>query len=154
MNSYQSPALLLSSDVVWIEGDAAAPASNEPITIASIGELSAKFGVTPRALRFYETKGLLSPRRDGRNRIYSRSDCERLSLILKGKKLGFTLVEIGEMIEAQEGRATAQSLKLSREKCLEQINLLERQVADLQEALAELRRMHTMLAGTAASEVR
>lgn len=147
MDDYEVPSLLLSSDVVWIEGEVPASAAGDQNTVSSIGELSAKFGVTPRALRFYETKGLLSPQRDGRNRIYSRSDCDRLALILKGKKLGFTLIEISEMIEAQEGRASVHSLKLSREKCLEQINLLQRQVSELEDALSELRRMHTMLAG-------
>ncbi|MBV8840465.1 MAG: MerR family transcriptional regulator, partial [Alphaproteobacteria bacterium] len=60
----------------------------------TIGELSREFGVTLRALRFYENKGLITPQRDGLNRLYSQGDRTRLALILKGKKLGFTLGEI------------------------------------------------------------
>src|SRR5262249_41987406 len=68
----------------------------------TIGELSREFGVTLRALRFYENKGLISPQRDGLNRLYSQGDRTRLALILKGKKLGFTLGEIRQMIAAEE----------------------------------------------------
>ena len=69
----------------------------------TIGELSREFGVTLRALRFYENKGLISPHRDGLSRLYSQGDRTRLALILKGKKLGFTLGEIRQMIAAEEG---------------------------------------------------
>ena len=74
----------------------------------TIGELSREFGVTLRALRFYENKGLISPHRDGLNRLYSQGDRTRLALILKGKKLGFTLGEIRQMIAAEEGEADTQ----------------------------------------------
>ncbi len=78
-----------------------------------------------RALRFYEAKGLLSPRREGLARLYSAADRVRLQLILKGKRLGFTLAEISEMVEAHERNDAGpdQQLKLSREKCLEQISI-------------------------------
>jgi DNA-binding transcriptional MerR regulator len=79
----------------------------------------------------------------------ARADCDRLALVLKGKKLGFTLVEIGRMVAAEEGRASSQSLRFSREKCLEQIAVLEKQQQELEEAIAELRRIHSMLAGKA-----
>src|SRR6266567_5722701 len=111
----------------------------------TIGELSREFGVTLRALRFYENKGLISPHRDGLNRLYSQGDRTRLALILKGKKLGFTLGEIRQMIAAEEGDADANTLALSREKCLEQIELLERQKADLEEGLNELFRIYSSL---------
>src|SRR5438045_9614518 len=68
----------------------------------TIGELSREFGVTLRALRFYENKGLISPQREGLSRLYSKGDRTRLALILKGKKLGFTLAEIRQKI----GRAS------------------------------------------------
>src|SRR5262249_57721309 len=83
----------------------------------TIAELAKEFGLTLRALRFYHSRGLIAPERDGRRRIFSRADRDRLALIVKGKKLGFTLAEISEMIEAQAGRANAHSLKLSAEKC-------------------------------------
>ena len=113
----------------------------------TIGELARDFGVTLRALRFYENKGLLSPQREGLSRLYSQGDRTRLALILKGKKLGFTLGEIRQMIAAEEGDADANTLALSREKCLEQIELLERQKADLEEGLNELFRIYSSLSG-------
>ena len=64
----------------------------------TIGDLAREFGVTLRTLRFYEDRGLLSPRRDGTARIYDLRDRDRLSVILKGKQLGFTLTEIRAML--------------------------------------------------------
>jgi DNA-binding transcriptional MerR regulator len=113
----------------------------------TIGELSREFGVTLRALRFYENKGLISPHRDGLNRLYSQGDRTRLALILKGKKLGFTLGEIRQMIAAEESPANRDALTLSREKCLEQIEMLERQKAEIEEGLSELHRIHASLSG-------
>jgi DNA-binding transcriptional MerR regulator len=110
----------------------------------SINELAREFSLTHRALRFYESRGLLSPQRDGRRRIFTRADRERLLVVLKGKKLGFTLTEISEMVEAQAGRATQHGLKLTSEKCVEQIAHFERQIAEATEALAELRRIHAL----------
>lgn len=117
---------------------AATAAQGENLTIS---EMAAKFDVTPRALRFYESKGLLKPAREGRGRIYRRADQQHLALILKGRKLGFTIAEIGEMVAAEEGNASPRALRMTREKCQEQIAHLERQLAETTEALAELRRM-------------
>jgi DNA-binding transcriptional MerR regulator len=110
----------------------------------SINELAREFSLTHRALRFYESRGLLSPHREGRRRVFTRADRERLLVILKGKKLGFTLTEISEMVEAQAGRASQNGLKLTSEKCMEQIAHFERQIAEATEALAELRRIHAL----------
>jgi DNA-binding transcriptional MerR regulator len=74
----------------------------------SIGDLSREFGVTTRTIRFYEDQGLLSPNRNGQNRIYQARDRVRLKLILRGKRLGFSLKEINKLIElydAPEGEA-------------------------------------------------
>jgi DNA-binding transcriptional MerR regulator len=115
----------------------------------TIGELSREFGVTLRALRFYENKGLISPHRDGLSRLYSQGDRTRLALILKGKKLGFTLGEIRQMIAAEEGDAAPDrnALSLSQEKCLEQIEMLQRQKAEIEEGLSELHRIYAQLSG-------
>lgn len=107
----------------------------------TISEMAAKFDVTPRALRFYESKGLLKPAREGRGRIYRRDDQQHLALVLKGRKLGFTIAEIAEMIAAEEGNASPRALRMTREKCQAQIAHLERQLTETTEALAELRRM-------------
>ena len=64
-----------------------------------IAELAGEFGVTTRTVRFYEDKGLLSPARDGQRRIYSPRDRVRLRLIMRGKRLGLSLEEIGELID-------------------------------------------------------
>ena len=74
----------------------------------SIGDLSREFGVTTRTIRFYEDQGLLSPTRNGQNRIYQARGRVRLKLILRGKRLGFSLKEINKLIalyDAPEGEA-------------------------------------------------
>src|SRR4029450_13995561 len=87
--------------------------------VHTIGDLAREFDVTLRALRFYEDKGLLSPKREGLTRLYNAQDREHLKLILKGKRLGFTLVEISEMIAKQGDKAPR--LALSAEMVREQI---------------------------------
>ena len=68
----------------------------------SISELAHEFSITPRAIRFYEDQGLISPRRDGQRRIYTPRDRTRLKLTLRGKRLGLTLSEIRELIDMYE----------------------------------------------------
>ena len=131
------------TDLVWIDAEASAPEAAP--SILSIREMAEKFEVTPRALRFYETKGLLGPTRDRGTRIYGQADQQHLALILKGQKLGFTLAEIAQMIDARNGRATRQALRLTRQKCLDQITMFEKRINDALEAVAELRRIHTSL---------
>ena len=126
--------------IVHVRNDASSSRTEFTIT-----ELANEFGLTHRALRFYETRGLLSPQRHGRKRIFRRADRDRLALIVQGKKLGFTLAEISRMIEAQSGHGSEHALKLSAEKCLEQIAYFERQMREAGEALAELRRIHLSL---------
>src|SRR6185295_2892698 len=139
---------------VWAterSGDASASGDQPAFTI---GELAREFGVTLRALRFYENKGLISPQRDGLSRLYSPGDRTRLALILKGKKLGFTLGEIRQMIAAEENEVDHNALSLSREKCLEQIELLQRQKAEIEEGLSELQRIYRSLAGKLGADQR
>ena len=108
----------------------------------TIGELAREAGVTLRALRFYQSKGLLAPQRNGSARMFSHEDRDRLALILQGKRLGFTLTEIREMLAARV-RGCPNALPISRQKCVEQINMLERQRRDLDGAIAELRQIYT-----------
>ena len=68
----------------------------------SISDLSREFDVTPRAIRFYEDQGLLSPRREGQRRVYTPRDRTRLKLTLRGKRLGLSLSEIRELIDMYE----------------------------------------------------
>ena len=77
-------------------------------TTYTIAELSREFGITPRAIRFYEDEGLLAPARVGRNRVFGRRDRTHLRLILRGKRLGLSLAEIGELIGMYNGVNNAQ----------------------------------------------
>jgi DNA-binding transcriptional MerR regulator len=106
----------------------------------TIGDLAREFSVTLRTLRFYEDRGLLSPTREGTTRIYDARDRNRLSVILKGKQLGFTLTEIRAMLAEDRGAdAPATNLNLSVAQIEDQIAHLEQQKADIEEALAELK---------------
>ena len=148
MQSFNSDSFS-PQNVFWIASpsadDQSGSASGSEQTEYTIAELSKEFGLTLRALRFYHSRGLISPEREGRRRVFSRADRDRLALIVKGKKLGFTLTEINQMIEAQSGRANAHSLKLSAEKCMKQIAFFERQMREAAEALTELRDIHLSL---------
>jgi DNA-binding transcriptional MerR regulator len=108
----------------------------------AIGEFARAAGVTLRALRFYQSKGLLAPQCDGKSRVFSSLDRERLVMIQQGKRLGFTLSEISAMLAARE-RSGAKTLPISRTKCIEQIKMLESQRRELELALTELRQIHT-----------
>lgn len=106
----------------------------------TIRQLCQEFKCTPRALRFYEDKGLLSPARDGMNRVYSYKDRARLQLILRGKRVGLALAEIGEILdlyEVDDGGA-AQAAKSLR-KFQERIVALESQKVDIDNAIRELK---------------
>lgn len=122
----------------------ATPVADEPGEAGYylIGDISRDFGVTLRALRFYEDKGLLRPGRRGAVRLYTDRDRERLAIILKGKQLGFTLGEIAGMIARNEddfdAAAEGLTLRLSVDQISEQIRHLEAQKRDIEAAIAEL----------------
>ncbi len=104
-----------------------------------ISELAEEFKVTARAIRFYEEKGLISPSRNGQDRIYSRRDRGRLKLILRGKRLGFSLSDIREMIELYDhGDGQAEQLRVTFNKCRERMAALEQQRNDIDEVFDEL----------------
>lgn len=111
----------------------------------TISDLARDFGVTLRTLRFYESRGLIAPARSGMTRIYSARDRARLALILKGKQLGFTLVEIRAMLANEDKKAGGHEksaavggLHLSREQIVEQLDLLRNQRAEIDDAIKEL----------------
>jgi DNA-binding transcriptional MerR regulator len=128
------------TDVVWVDVETPAPVAAPELL--SIREMAERFDVTPRALRFYESKGLLGPTRDRGARVYGPTDQQHLCLILKGQKLGFTLAEIAQMIDARAGRASRQALRVTRQKCLDQIAMFEQRIKEALDAVAELRRIH------------
>lgn len=111
-----------------------------PTRTFTIRQLCVEFKCTPRALRFYEDKGLLSPARDGLNRVYSYKDRARLQLILRGKRVGLALSEIGEILDLYElGDGGAMQNAKSLLKFRERIVALEAQRADIDQAIEELR---------------
>ncbi len=120
----------------------------------SITELCQEFEVTPRALRFYEDEGLIAPRRRGTHRIYSQRDRARLAWILRGKRVGFSLSAIREMIDLYDvGDGRRHQRAVAIERCRDRIASLERQKQDIEAALAELQEFVTVLeAGRAQDE--
>jgi len=107
----------------------------------SITELCREFQVTPRTLRFYEQKGLLAPKRRGWTRLFTYPDRARLQLILRGKKVGFSLEEIKEMLDLynlKDGQLT--QLRVSSTKMRERLDALKVQQVEIQEAIADLDR--------------
>jgi DNA-binding transcriptional MerR regulator len=105
----------------------------------SISDLCAEFEVTPRALRFYEDEGLIGPERRGLQRIYSHRDRARLAWILRGKRVGFSLAEIREMIDLYDiGDGRRIQRQVTIEKCRTRIATLEAQKRDIDAAIAEL----------------
>ncbi|WP_439793146.1 MerR family transcriptional regulator [Photobacterium leiognathi] len=105
-----------------------------------ISELANEFQVTPRSIRFYEDMGLLSPKRDGVNRIYGRRDKTRLALILRGKRLGFSLQEIGELFNLYDDHKSHDQLITMIDIIEQKQQLLIHQRKDIDVTLNELER--------------
>ena len=105
----------------------------------TISELTAEFGVTARALRFYEEEGLLAPGRQGLARIYSKRDRARLAWVLRARNVGFSLTEIRDLVDLYDlGDGRVEQRRVAVIKCREKIGQLRRQRDDLDAAIAEL----------------
>lgn len=112
----------------------------------TIAQLSNEFGITPRAIRFYEDKNLLSPTRQGLNRVYSRRDRARLALILRGKRLGFRLDDIKEMLDLYDhGEGQIEQMQFTLDRSRDRIAELERQRRDVDDAIRELKDIVKMI---------
>ena len=121
---------------------------SDPERLYGIAELANEFGITARAIRFYEDQGLLAPRRDGQRRIYTPRDRTRLKLTLRGKRLGLTLSEIRELIDMYEpGRDERPQLERflavlesHRTSLLQQRTDIEAQLAEIQSFEKKIRK--------------
>jgi len=114
----------------------------------SITDLSKEFDITTRTIRFYEDKGLISPAREGQRRIYSPRDRVRLRLIMRGKRLGFTLTEIQELIDLYDSdRSEVTQLQVFLERIQDRRSVLSQQQADINAILSELETLEIHCAG-------
>src|SRR6204780_3932962 len=125
------------------EGRTALDSAQPELTIS---QMSRAFGVSLRTLRFYEDRGLLKPRREGNARYYRSTDRIRMEMILKGKKLGFTLTEIQDLIGGKGAtEMTDLEDKLNPQQIVTQISHLERQRNEIEGAIERLRATQSRL---------
>jgi DNA-binding transcriptional MerR regulator len=126
------------------EGYAAPDSAQAEMTIS---QMSRAFGVSLRTLRFYEDRGLIRPRREGNARYYRAADRVRMEMILKGKKLGFTLTEIQDLIGGKGATETPNlEDQLNSQQIDTQISHLERQRGEIENAIERLRATQSRLA--------
>lgn len=115
-------------------------------TTYTISELSKEFNITPRSIRHYEDERLISPQRNGSQRIYSKGDRVRLQLILRGKRIGFSLSEIREIINMYDSHAGEEKqTELLIMKIAERRDALYQQQQDIKTMLVELDQLEQKL---------
>ena len=108
-------------------------------TFSTIGDVAREFDISERALRFYEDKGLLCPARKGNRRVYSAADKQRLRLILRAKRMDFSLLDIQKLLELYDSEGvSAEFLKAALEKTEEQREVLVRERQEIEAAIEEL----------------
>ncbi len=112
----------------------------------AIADLAREFDISTRAIRFYESKGLLSPERVGGTRVFRRRDRARLILILRGKRLGFSLRDISDYLSLYDAHSQTAQVSLLISKVDERLDLLERQLGDLETTIGELRQIRKLAA--------
>jgi DNA-binding transcriptional MerR regulator len=117
---------------------------SDPERLYGITELASEFGITPRAIRFYETKGLLAPPRVNGGRVYTRRERARLKLLLRAKSIGFSLAEVKHVLDlyGEKGAGRPQQVAFVGEKIRLLIGELEKKQADVAATLQELRDIH------------
>ena len=118
--------------------------TSEPRDLFAIADLAREFGISTRAIRFYESKGLINPERVGGARIFRRRDRARLILILRGKRLGFSLRDISDYLGLYDAQSQTAQVSLLVGKVEDRLKLLEGQKHDLETTIAELRDIHQL----------
>lgn len=113
----------------------------------SFKEMCTRFDVTPRTLRYYEYIELLRPEKDGRNRFYGPREVARMTLILRGRRFGFSLEEIRQWLEIYETRGTRPQLEIWIEYADRQLLELDRQRTELTATIADLKSLRDEAAG-------
>jgi DNA-binding transcriptional MerR regulator len=110
----------------------------------SIGDIAKEFDITTRSIRFYEDQGLVTPTRKGQTRIYNQRDRVRLKLILRGKRLGFSLAETGRLFDLYDAdRSSASQLETIMKLIAQKKNDLSQQLEDINAVLIELNDLET-----------
>ncbi len=110
-------------------------------TRLSFKEMCAKFDVTPRTLRYYEYIELLSPEKEGRNRFYTPREIARMTLIMRGRRFGFSLEEIRQWLEIYQKEGTEPQLRAWLEMADRQLVALRRQAKELENTIADLEKL-------------
>ena len=124
--------------------------SGDLASMLTIGDMARRYGLTLRALRFYEDRGLVRPLRHGTTRFYDETACRRIEVILRGKHLGYTLTSIAAMLARGDGVSDA-DLGADAGEVAAQIDRLERKRKELDTAIAELRAAQSRAAGATAA---
>ena len=124
--------------------------SSDLASMLTIGDMARRYGLTLRALRFYEDRGLVKPLRHGTTRFYDGAACRRIEIILRGKHLGYTLTSIAAMLARGDG-ASDTDLGADAGEVAAQIDRLERKRKELDVAIAELRATQSRAAGATAA---
>jgi DNA-binding transcriptional MerR regulator len=149
MSSLSQTSAGVSGALLEDEGRAALDSVQPEMTISQMSRL---FGVSLRTLRFYEDRGLIKPRREGNARYYRGTDRIRLEMILKGKKLGFTLTEIQDLLGGKAATETRDlEDQLNAQQITTQISHLERQRGEIEGAIERLRATQSRLVQGAAA---
>jgi DNA-binding transcriptional MerR regulator len=149
LSSLNHSTAAVSGSLLGEEGFAAPDPAQAEMTIS---QMSRVFGVSLRTLRFYEDRGLIKPRREGNARYYRPADRVRMEMILKGKKLGFTLTEIQDLIGGKGATETPDlEDQLNSQQIDTQIGHLERQRSEIESAIQRLRATQNRLAQGAAA---
>jgi DNA-binding transcriptional MerR regulator len=150
ISSLTHPSAGVSGSLLEEEGRGAALDSAQ--AEMTISQMSRVFAVSLRTLRFYEDRGLIKPRREGNARYYRATDRVRMEMILKGKKLGFTLTEIQDLIGGKGATETVDlEDQLNPQQIVTQISHLERQRNEIEGAIERLRATQSRLAQGAAA---